>query len=142
MKNPLHILLVDDDEIANHLHKLLIEDLKIADQIDVASDGEEAFELIRRKYDLTDNNRDILILMDINMPGMDAFEFLEVFKSHYSKSFTNLHIALLSSSLNWKDQEKAKKFDIDEYLSKPLTQEKLHALIEMINKKNQYSKYP
>lgn len=133
MRKLSEILLVDDDEIANHLHKLLIEDLDLAEHVEVASDGEEAFDIIEQRYHAHHFANDILLLLDINMPGMDAFEFLEVFRQKFKDSADHLHIALLSSSSNWRDVEKAKRFNIRNYLSKPLTEDKLIKLIEEIN---------
>lgn len=133
MKKLNEILLIDDDDIANHLHKLLIEDLELADHVEVAFDGEEAFSIIEKKFENESYPRDILLLLDINMPGMDAFEFLEMFRDKYKDSSDHMHIALLSSSSNWRDVEKAKKFNIRNYLSKPLTEDKLFRLIEELN---------
>jgi len=133
MKRLSEILLIDDDDIANHLHKLLIEDLGLADHVEVAFDGEEAFEIIERKFKKGSYPQDILLLLDINMPGMDAFEFLEMFREKYKDAADHIHIALLSSSSNWRDVEKAKKFNVRNYLSKPLTEDKLFRLIEELN---------
>jgi YesN/AraC family two-component response regulator len=127
--------LVDDDGISNHLHKMLIEDLSIAEKVEVAYDGEEALKLIENGYAEDANNKnDILVLMDINMPGMDAFDFLTIFQSRQER-FKNLHIVLLSSSLNFIDKEKAREYQVLDFMVKPLTEEKLEKIVDEISSK-------
>jgi CheY-like chemotaxis protein len=132
MKKLSLILLVDDDGISNHLHKMLIEDLTIAEEIGVAYDGEEALDVIEDYYkDKASENNDVLVLMDINMPGMDAFDFLNIFNSRQDR-FKNLHIVLLSSSLSLKDKERAMEYQVLDYMTKPLTEDKLLKLVDEI----------
>jgi CheY-like chemotaxis protein len=135
MRKLSRILLVDDDGISNHLHKMLIEDLSIAEKVEVAYDGEEALKLIENGYAEDANNKnDILVLMDINMPGMDAFDFLTIFQSRQER-FKNLHIVLLSSSLNFIDKEKAREYQVLDFMVKPLTEEKLEKIVDEISSK-------
>jgi CheY-like chemotaxis protein len=132
MKKLSRILLVDDDGISNHLHKMLIDDLALAEKVEVATDGEEALEMIENYHkELPNNKKDILVLMDINMPGMDAFDFLTIFQ-HRQERFKNLHIVLLSSSLNLRDKEKAMEYQVLDFMVKPLTEDKLQKIVEEI----------
>ena len=126
-----YILLVDDDEIANHLHSLLISDLNIAEHIEVATDGEEALEIIdARLQEEHSDDFSMLALVDINMPGMDAFEFLNEYENMATDFSPKIHIVLLSSSSNPKDKEKAEKYNISGYMIKPLTEEKLMDIVK------------
>jgi CheY-like chemotaxis protein len=132
MKKLSLILLVDDDGISNHLNKMLIDDLEIADEIKVAYDGEEALDVIEAYYKgkAIDHN-EVLVLMDVNMPGMDAFDFLNIFSNRQSR-FKNLHVVLFSSSMNLKDKERSMQYQVLDYLVKPLTEEKVLKLVEEI----------
>jgi len=114
MKNLNYILLVDDDKIANHYHKLLIKrNLNENIPVKEAYDGKEALEFISQ------NELPYLIFLDINMPGMNGFEFLDSFKSFPNKE--KAKIVMLTSSLNDKDKEKAYSYkEVDMFVNKPL----------------------
>ena len=82
MKTKLNcILLVDDDEPTNFLNQMVIEELDIAEQIRVAQNGQEALTYLK-KTGIGDENFPLpdLILLDINMPAMNGWEFLERYR--------------------------------------------------------------
>lgn len=128
------ILLVDDDYVTNFLNESLIQELKIANEINIANNGEEALSLVENAcMQQASTNEHVcpdLILLDVNMPVMNGFEFLEEFErlkeSYHSKISV---VIMLTSSGNPVDIEKAKQFDIAGYIYKPLTQEKLDQVI-------------
>lgn len=129
------ILLVDDDDITNFLHKTLLEDLNITSHIRVANTGKEALQLIQEQWQddhehVQENDRK-LILLDINMPGMDGFEFLEVSKE---LDLHNTYVAMLSSSPLEADRTKASRYQVIDYIEKPLTRTKLQELFEKIER--------
>lgn len=70
------ILLVDDDAVTNMMHSRVIERSGRAKRIDVATDGQEALDLLRSDL-AAGHPLPELIFLDINMPGMGGFEFLE-----------------------------------------------------------------
>lgn len=127
------VLLVDDDDITNFLHKSLLEDLNITGQITVANTGKDALKLIQEQWQSDDlhvqENDRKLILLDINMPGMDGFEFLEVSKD---LDLPNTYVAMLSSSPLETDRTKASRYQVIDYIEKPLTQMKLEELFRKI----------
>jgi CheY-like chemotaxis protein len=138
MKKIDNIFLVDDDEITNHLHQQLLDYLDIRATIKVANNGEDALDLLEQELSSKKKKRkETLILLDINMPRMNGFEFLEKFNESYKRTYPNVHIALLSSSTNKKDKEKASRYDIEGYLEKPLTEEKLQSLIDKLVDKDE-----
>lgn len=131
MKKIDNILLVDDDSITNFLNESLIKELKIAREINVASDGKEALNFIKENWNSKGNYCDgKLILLDINMPVMDGFEFLEQFDK--LPIGNRVKVVLLTTSSNKKDIEKAKDYNVHDYILKPLNDEKLRLMLSKI----------
>lgn len=113
------ILLIDDDPITNFLNEKVLRKLNIADGIRVAVNGQEAINMIQ---DICHGGGECpeLIFLDINMPIMDGFEFLNHFKKAELKNKEKVKIVILSTSSNPQDIEMARKQNI-EILAKPLT---------------------
>lgn len=114
-KRNLKLLLVED----NKLNQKLIESSlrRFGYSIDIANNGVEAVEKFRPgKYDV--------ILMDIMMPVMDGFEATSKIRSMETRIKTPI-IALTANTLNY-DREKCLSSGMDEYISKPLSIEKLN----------------
>ncbi|WPP50303.1 response regulator [Catalinimonas niigatensis] len=125
MKKLSSILLVDDDETTNFVNQMLLEDMAVAQQVLVANNGKEALDLIRLQSD--DVYLPELILLDINMPVMDGFEFLEAYEALALKH--SVAIFVLTTSTNPGDIARLKETSINGFLNKPLTEEKvLHLL--------------
>lgn len=124
------ILLVDDDETSNFLTELMLKEMDLAQDVIISLNGEEALDYIKNHCETKDQCPE-LILLDINMPVMDGFEFLEEFekiKDGYKNK--KLNIVMLTSSNYFKDFEKAKKFNVRGYINKPLTEEKIIQILE------------
>ncbi|HTM92293.1 MAG TPA: response regulator [Flavisolibacter sp.] len=133
MKNKLNcILLVDDDEPTNFLNQIVIEELNITEQIRVAQNGQEALAYLKQTgsgdedFPLPD-----LILLDINMPAMNGWEFLERYSHLPAHQKANVVIVMLTTSLNPDDRAKAHEIsEVTGFETKPLTVDKLQALLE------------
>lgn len=128
MKKFKRILLVDDDDTSNLLSTMVIADMEIAEDVDVAFNGEEAINYMLQNCKKVDSNGvkkcPELILLDINMPVMDGFEFLEAFKVKFGQN-NKIPVVMLSSSNNKKDYEKASSYNVKGFIVKPLNEEKL-----------------
>jgi CheY-like chemotaxis protein len=134
--NKVHcVLLVDDDYTSNYLSQMIIEGADFADHIHVSENGAEALrfieescndEVIKSGYSCPD-----LILLDINMPVMDGFGFLEAFQRMSRVRKDNISVVMLTSSSNRTDMERARQYNITGYLDKPLTEEKIKSLADM-----------
>ena len=128
MKKLNSILLVDDDPTSCFLTQYIVEEMKLTDQVYTATSGREALDFIRSKGALPDFSLD-LILLDINMPDMDGFEFLEAFENLPNKLKSS--VVMLTTSSNMRDVDKAKIYQVIDYVNKPITEDKL---IDIINK--------
>jgi CheY-like chemotaxis protein len=128
MKTKLNcILLIDDDYVDNLCHKKVIQKMDIAHSIKIAKDGEEALRLL---IELKDTPPE-LIFLDINMPRMNGWEFLEAYRElNISPQKSNI-ILMLSTSQNPDDKEKAGKIPhISGFNSKPLSEKMLSDIME------------
>jgi CheY-like chemotaxis protein len=135
MKQLGRILLVDDDTVTNMLHRRVIERSGHVKTIDVATDGQEALDILRA--DLKAGNAlPELIFLDINMPGMGGFEFLEQYKEMQIASDMHLIIVMLSTSLLEADHARAEADpNVHCFCDKPLRLERLAELIEELEMK-------
>jgi CheY-like chemotaxis protein len=129
------ILLIDDDEFMNLLNARLIERAGITEHIQICYTGEEALDYITHKGKFTDGECDYLqpdiIFLDVNMPGINGWEFLEEYKMLNRFQKGNLIVVMLTTSLNPDDEEMANTItEITEFRHKPLTEEMLGEIIE------------
>ncbi len=120
------ILLVDDDETTNFINQMLLEDMEATHQVLLACNGREALKIINQQCG--QGCCPELILLDINMPEMNGFEFLEAYETLECSHKQSVVIAMLTTSLNPKDVARARDMPIKDFLNKPLTEEKVHEL--------------
>ncbi|TVR77734.1 MAG: response regulator [Chitinophagaceae bacterium] len=136
MKELNCILLIDDNPDDNFYHTYVINEAKAAKQVKAALTGEEALVYFEKtETDPENYPYPDLVFLDINMPGMNGFEFLEVAKERKIITETKpVVVIMLSSSLNPFDETKTKKDffnEVKEFQNKPLTIEMLE---EIMNK--------
>jgi len=126
-----HVLFVDDDEITNYLNVRLVQKLKIANEIKVATNGLEALDLIKRNRKEGENCPN-LIFLDLNMPLMDGFQFLETF-SQLEDCIITPRIVVVTTSTNNKDLDRLQHYSfISGYINKPMTTEKLQRVLDEV----------
>lgn len=123
------ILLVDDDFISNYLNEIIISEMQLCNDIEKTENVEEALQFIENCYLPKDNPKSLLILLDINMPFWDGFEFLDELNSRTELPIHKIDVIILSSSIHRLDTERAKEYKIMDYIVKPLTPEKLEAAL-------------
>lgn len=119
------VLLVDDDDISNYLTEVLIQKLDFSGEIEVYKNGEEALNYIK---ECIDNQNEVsvpeLVILDINMPVMDGFEFLEEFDKLQQENNMDIPVVMLTTSNYNNDIQKAQKYKVAGFVNKPLTEEK------------------
>ncbi|MCB9232815.1 MAG: response regulator [Bacteroidia bacterium] len=124
------IMLIEDDETVNFYNEFLLKELGLAENIVIRENGEVALEYLRECLD-NDSKIPDLILLDINMPVMNGFEFLDAYESLPVSKEIKALIVMLTTSLHPSDLEKANTYaSVSEYLYKPLMEEKIEGIIQ------------
>lgn len=119
------ILLIDDNAADNRYNQIILEEMNIVDNIEIAESGPAALKIL----DNNDHLHPELILLDINMPKMNGWEFLEAYKKLHIDEKSK-KIVVLTTSMNPEDKKKAESFSqISEFNIKPLTPEMLERII-------------
>lgn len=130
MKRLNLILLVDDDETTNYLNKRLLDRMDIADHIEVATNGDEALKFIRTSEEEYNVLPDLMFL-DIKMPVMDGFEFLETYHQLPDHLKQSIVVMMLTSSASFYDLERLKKYSaVEKHISKPLQEEHVREILK------------
>ncbi|MEJ8755577.1 response regulator [Pontibacter sp. H259] len=131
------VLIVDDDEVNNVFCKIVIEHMGISGDVHYCMSGPEALAYLKECIS-TGMPIPELILLDINMPFMDGFEFLNTY--HALGYDRNLHtkISMLSSSDVEKDVKAALKYNsVIDYVTKPLSEAALNRLVYKLSSPSQ-----
>lgn len=120
------ILIVDDDDITRFLMKRVIKGVDQENQIITATNGEEALSVLNKSCSA--NNCPDLVLLDINMPVMNGFEFLQELQNSTLATW-DMKIAILTSSNNPLDCLMAQEYPILAFIEKPLTEDKFKSVM-------------
>ena len=117
----MKVWLIDDDSLTNLLNKMLIEKFDSNIEITCFEHAEEAI-LKLANYDSWPE----VIYLDINMPVMNAWDFLDAAREIFLKYNDNPEIHILTSSSNPKDRTQAERYhEVSSYLVKPLNEKSL-----------------
>lgn len=124
------IALVDDDAVVLFLHQVLVRRSCLPPVTLSCKNGREAMQELENNGV---HSTPFLVLLDINMPLMNGWEFLDVIQEKCYKD--NIYVALVTSSINTYDRKKAEEYpQVVQYLEKPLTAESLNGLCNKIAK--------
>jgi len=123
------ILLVDDDTVTNMLHRRVIERSGQTLSIEIATDGQEALDILNADI-AADRPFPELVFLDINMPGMGGFEFLEHYARLSKVPKGQMIIVMLSTSLLAADHARVEADpNVHSFCEKPLRSEKFLELV-------------
>src|SRR6478609_2049054 len=125
------IMCIDDDPITLMLFKKVVQKASFSEEIITASNGQDAITQINTiNNDISNQKKKPqLIFLDLNMPVMGGWEFIDLFNSSYSLNLNNTKIIILTSTIDPEDIKKSKSYpNVIEFLSKPITVEMLEHL--------------
>ncbi len=128
------ILLIDDEEANNFLHRMLIKKAGIDCHVQTTYNGIEAIEYLTNTGRYADEGaypRPGIILLDINMPLMNGWEFLDEYEKLPPEQKGAIVMAMLTSSINQDDKERSElDKNVKGFISKSLTVEKLNDILK------------
>ncbi len=123
------ILLIDDDIPTNFYNRKIIEQAECADHVEVCSSAEKGLEFIKAKFKNGLPPQPELIFLDINMPGMDGWDFLDEYEKLPSEQKGKVVVMMLTTSVNPADEQKAEEKGVQGFARKPLSIEMLKKIV-------------
>ena len=128
------LLCVDDDPITTMLSKMVFTKAAYAKEIVTAQNGEEALLYLDNLITANTSITPGLIFLDLNMPIMGGWEFLDAFsEAKYREAFPDCKVIVLSSTIDPKDIEKSKSYAmVLDFMPKPISKELLEAVSQKL----------
>lgn len=118
------ILLIDDDDATNFIHKKILQNAGFQDHIQVCNSGQKALDYLTSQGDFSDAVKfpqPGIIFLDINMPAMNGWEFLEYYNELQPNQKGHIVVAMLTTSLNPDDRKKSESDkNVKHFITKPL----------------------
>lgn len=126
------ILLIDDSEADNFLTKRVIKKADVVEEVIVKYSGQDALDYLTSKSESEEEYPNPeLIFLDINMPGMNGWEFLEKYRALDKSMRKGIVICMLTTSYAESDRQKAKELGVVQtFTHKPMTKAELLNIIE------------
>lgn len=124
------VMLIDDNEVDLKINSKIISITKLFDEIISCQSGEEGLSYLTKHANEVDKLPDF-ILLDIQMPEMDGFEFLEIYKGLPATITDKCLVAILSSTLDFGDIKRAEANPhVIRLLKKPLLPKELEEVLK------------
>ena len=124
-----HIALVDDNETTSFLNNRLLSRLALAKKVSTFTRAEEASRFLWGDAEAAPEPAVDLVFVDLKMPGMSGFDFLEQYSQLPAPVQERTVVAVLTTSMHAADTARVAQYPNVEYLTKPLTEEKLQRLL-------------
>jgi CheY-like chemotaxis protein len=128
---PVEILLVEDDPGDVLITREAIDSSKVANNLSVASNGEEALAYLRREHPYEQATRPGLILLDLNLPRLDGREVLAVVKE--DPDLRRIPIVILTTSSADEDVVRSYDLHANAYVTKPVDFEQFMSVVRQID---------
>lgn len=123
------VLLVDDDESTNFLHKIILEESDAVKNIEIVETARDALTLLECREPSNCQHPE-LIFLDLNMPGMDGWDFLKRFTELDDEAKSSSLIYILTTSVNPDDRKRADSIkEVTGFQNKPLTGEVVREIL-------------
>lgn len=126
------VFLIDDDQIYTYALKKLIGSKQCSPVLHEFSNGKAAYDFLvdpQNVHDVPD-----IIFLDINMPVMDGWKFMEHYVQIKPQLGKKINIYMLSSSICEMDKTRARNItEVSEYIVKPVTKDKVAQLLELVS---------
>ncbi len=124
-----HIVLIEDNETTSFLNNRLLSRLGVARQVSSFSKADEAARFLWDSESAVAQAAPDLIFVDLKMPGMSGFDFLERYSQLPASVQKRTVVAVLTTSMHAADTARVAQYPNVEYLTKPLTEEKMQRLL-------------
>lgn len=131
-----NFIIVDDDKFNNKLCTAILEKMHPTATITDFTDPVAGFNWIAENFSAPGNTGKAILLLDIMMPVMDAWGFLDRFDELRDDVKSRIKIYILSSSVDKSDMSRAQaNKHVEYYLIKPLTAESIRLMVHVLNKR-------
>ncbi|WP_439482244.1 response regulator [Cyclobacterium plantarum] len=125
------VLLIDDDEATNFYHTLILEEECEWVHIQSVNSAKEGLDYLLGKGVYANSPQPGIVFLDINMPGMDGWEFLEAYDELSKDIHDRVVVSILTTSFNPGDKDRAETIpSVKEFANKPLTPEVFWSLVD------------
>ena len=128
---PIEILLVEDNPGDVALTRKALERSKISNNLNVARDGDEAIAYLRRSSGFEETTTPQLILLDLNLPGIDGRDVLDQIKA--DPVLRRVPVVVMTSSAAEEDVVRSYESYANCYITKPVTMESFQAVVAAID---------
>ncbi len=125
-------LLVDDDPTTNYLNRKLLEKLAVTEQVLVALNGHAALQVLAQECPeaAPGPSCPALIFLDVNMPLMNGFDFLEAYQQLPLFRRRAIVVVMLTTSVHSQDLQRLETLPVAGFLSKPLSPDKVRQVLD------------
>jgi CheY-like chemotaxis protein len=126
------VLCIDDDHVQLMLCQMILRREQFSTFCDGCLNGQIALDYFEQRIAKSENLPNI-ILLDLNMPVMDGWEFLEIYRTKFQERFPEIKVIILSSSIDPADVQKSKEFSdlVLGFVPKPLNKKAIDSMREM-----------
>lgn len=132
MRKINNIIIIQDDEADCLLNRSLVEEMQLANNVHCLDDEQQALPFLIQCCAAPEDPElqpTALVFLDINLPFLNVYDFLKNLENAPGIDPDKVFVVLLTASWDLNDIERAKHYQINGYLNKPLTQEKLQDVV-------------